>query len=377
MARVKKKKMAIVSRLVSGVTGTTTTILEHNRRFVEEGWEVHVYGEKVAGGKIAAAGGEPHVMPRFPIGSFFKRRLFAWMFEREVRSEGFDLIRGHGDTLMQDVLCLHNCVHAAHEAVHGKRLGRTSGVGRIHSKMLHEQKFKLLIANSDLMRRDLVSRYGISEGKIKVVHPGHDAHKFNAETHDAGISVRQELGIAPKDVHIGLITSGDFQKRGVGLFLSALRRLDEKIKRKLKILIIGQESRLGPYKNLAQQTGLGERIRFLAPEKDIWRYFHSLDIYVHPALFEEFGQSVQEAMACGVPVLTSRRVGASELLKGEAQRILLEAPTESALADSITRLVSEPAMRRAWAQWCLAAARANTWDVNFKKHSRLYADLAV
>ena len=91
----KVKKIAIVSRFVSGVTGTTTTILEHTRRLAELGWEVHIFGEKVAAGRVAAAGGETHILPRWPIGSYFKRRLFAWLFEREIRGEHFDLIRGH------------------------------------------------------------------------------------------------------------------------------------------------------------------------------------------------------------------------------------------------------------------------------------------
>jgi len=373
--KTKLKKIAIVSRLVTGHTGTTTTILEHTRRLSASGWDVHVFGEKLASGRIEEAGGAAHVLPRLPIGSYVKRRLFAWFFDRDIKAQDFDIIRGHGDTLEQDVLCLHNCVHAAHEAVHGRPLPNSAGVGRIHSRILHDQKFKLLVANSKLMKDEVMRRFGVPDEKIAVVHPGFDPKRFKPDDRPLGAPVRAQLGVKEGEVLVGLLTSGDFKKRGVGIFLCALRRLCESAKKKVRAVVIGKEAKLQPYLELARQSGLGDRVQILPPVPDLVKHYHALDIAVHPALYEEFGQSVQEAMACGVPVLTSRRTGAAELLTGDTTGLIMKAPEESALARGLDRLIQDPSLRLRHAKAGYAACRFNTWDANFKKHAALYEEL--
>lgn len=363
-------RIAIVCRQVSGVTGTTTTILEHCRRFKKLGWQVHVYGEDIEADRIKTYGAIAHSIvrpPKWLLGSFVKRRLFNWLFERSLRAEKFDLVCGHGDTLAQDILSLHNCVHAAHEAVHGRPLPENSSVGRFHARILGERKFTTLVANSHMMKDEVSRRFGVPGEKITVIYPGHDPERFRAcDRAELGLPARRELGLGPDGILVGLITSGDFIKRGVGIFLEALGRLSPQAKSKIHILIIGRESRLAFYRAKAGETGLGEKIRFLAPSPRVERYYHALDVYVHPALYEEFGQSVQEAMACGVPVLTSARVGAAELFKGKARELLLEQPEAAALAERLERLIEDASLRRHYAQEGILAVQANTWEDNFK-----------
>jgi UDP-glucose:(heptosyl)LPS alpha-1,3-glucosyltransferase len=175
---------------------------------------------------------------------------------------------------------------------------------------------------------------------------------------------------------IGLITSGDFKKRGVSLFLEALARLDAAVKEGLHVLVLGQETRLGPYRRLAEETSLGPRIRFLPPTQKVERFYHALDAYCHPALYEEFGQSVQEALACGVPVLTSRRTGAAELLAGTAyEGFLPDAPEAGRLSADIARLTGDAGLRRKLSEEGPRAVGSNTWDANFEKTRALYESL--
>lgn len=364
----KRLKAAIACREVAGVTGTTTTILEHCRRLAGMGWEVHVFAEKADAGRLAAAGAQTHILPRWPLGSYLKRRLFAWRFERELRGESFDLLWGHGDTLRQDVLSLHNCVHAASEAVHGRPLPRSSGVGRLHGRVLRERRFRLLVANSELMKRDLEARWGVPGDRVRVIHPGHDPGRFRPEDRGKlGLPLRRELGVPSDGLLVGLITSGDFAKRGVEGFLEALGRLPEGLKARLHAVVLGKEARLKPYERALAAAGLGERARILPSDRSVERWYHALDLYVHPARFEEFGQSVQEAMACGVPVLTTTRVGAAELLPPQAREWLLQEPRPEALAASMARILQDAGLRGRLAEWGLEGCRSNTWDENFRR----------
>ncbi len=367
--------IAIASRQVSGVTGTTTTIIEHTRRLARLGWKVHVYGERLDRERISKAGGFPHRLPGLPIGGGLKRKLFVWLFRRAVEKGGFDLVSGHGDTLDQDVLSLHNCVHAAHEAVHGTELPKSSSLGRLHGRILRERRFRLLIANSELMKREVVSRFRVPEQQVKVIHPGYDPGRFNAEGRRLGVEMRRELKIPEGEFLAGLITSGDFTKRGVGILLDALGRLPLALKDRLHVLVIGRETRLASFRIKAREAGLGARTIFLQPQPRVERFLHALDVYVHPALYEEFGQSVQEALACGVPVLTSRRVGASELLGPEGRGLLMDFPEAGALAEKLQELLGDAGLRGRLAEEGARVCRGNTWEKNFEDTLECYLGL--
>ncbi|MEK9145483.1 MAG: glycosyltransferase family 4 protein, partial [Elusimicrobiota bacterium] len=316
--------------------------------------------------RLKAYGARPHPVPGWPWGSHFKRRVFATLSEALLSPKEFDLVWGHGDSLRQDVLSLHNCVHAAHEALRGTALSASSGVGRIHERQLREKSFRLLIANSSLMKDELMRRFAIPEGLLSVVHPGHDPVRFRpGGRRELGLPLRRRLGIPEDALLAGFITSGDFKKRGLDIFLEALSRLSAPIKDRVHALVLGKESRLGAWRENAVSTGLGSRLHFLPPVDKVESAYHALDVYCHPARYEEFGQSVQEAMACAVPVLTSRRVGACELFGPLASSLLADAPEAGDLARNLERVLVDEGLRAKLGAEGAEATRSNTWEANF------------
>jgi len=358
-------KVAIVCRRVRGLSGTTTTILEHSRRLSAAGWSVHVFGESLDRGALSAAGAQTHSVPGWPWGSYLKRRLFAVVCDRLLARGGYDLVHGHGDNFRQDVLSLHNCVHAAHEAVHGRPLPADSGVGRIHARLLGEGRFRLLIANSHLTQEEVSSRFGVPRAKTTVIYPGYDPGRFAASDREALRGrARQDLGVRDDEVLFGLITSGDFVKRGVEAFLVALGQV-LRAGVSARALVIGKETRLGPYLKRASNEGVSRAIRFLPPMTEVAPCYHALDAYIHPARYEEFGQSVQEALACGVPVVAGRQVGAAELITGEAREFLLERGEAEELATRMTSLARDRGLRARLGAAGPAMVAGNTWDRNF------------
>ena len=357
--------LAVVCRRVQPLSGATAIILEQAKRLKNLGWSVHIYAESFDRACLIEAGLEPHRLGFWLWGSYLKRKFFAAMADRAVLRGSYDLVHGHGDNLYQDILSLHNCVHAAHEAVLGASLPESSGVGRIHARILLERRFKRIIANSLLMRDELVRRFAIAREKIEVIYPGYDPLRFRPQDRERfRAEVRRELGFGPGDILFGLITSGDFRKRGVETFIRALGNL---LSRGIpvKALVIGKESRLGPYLRLAAEAGLGDHIRFLSPSAQVERFYHALDIYVHPALYEEFGITVLEALACGLPVIACERVGAVELMRGKSREFLLQSGDAQELAGKLSLLASNENLRRHLGLLGSAAVKDNTWEHNF------------
>lgn len=369
------KRIAVACRWLNGFGGTTTGILERTRRLSREGWEVHFFAERIEPERAREAGGIPHRLWGWPWGKHWKRRFFAWNFERAAGTR-YDLVEGHGDTLSQDVLALHNCVHAAHEAIFGAPLPADSSVGRLHERILREDRFQRLIANSRLMKEELTRRFNLSPKKIDVVYPGFESLQFQRKDREIfGRQKREELGVREGELLIGLVTSGDFKKRGVDLFIQALAGLRPELRSKVNGLVVGKEKRLSDYQRMAQQANLGDRILFLPAAPKVQQIYHALDVFLYPALYEEFGQSVQEAMACGLPVLTSRRVGAAELLEKAGKDVVLERPETTLFTRKLETLMESSDLRRQWGDLSAAAVQENDWDVNFKRTREIYDSL--
>ena len=365
--------IAIVCRVADGYGGTTRTILEHARRLHEKGWRVDVVADYFDEAAVKATGATPVRLRSIPWGSWVKRLVFAARADRIA--PGYDLVHGHGDHFEQDILSLHNCVHAAHEAVHGKAIPADSAVARLHAKMLAGRNFKVLIANSNLMAEDVASRFALSRASIQVVYPGYDSKKFRAKDREKlRPGIRKELGLNETSLLFGLITSGDFLKRGVERFITAFGLLSKKVP-DARALVVGKENKLGDYRAMAAAVGVEKSLFFLPPRKDVESLYHALDVYVHPAAYEEFGQSVQEALACGLPVIAGRKVGAAELMPHEAKRLQLGTLAPEELAEKMERLASEADTRRKLGALGPGAVAANDWDANFAATLAIYERL--
>lgn len=367
------RRLAVVARRVEGLSGAARMIVEHARRFVAAGWEVHVFAGRLDAPAISAAGAVPNLVFSWPWGSWLKRRSFAAMAARGAR--GFDLVHGHGDLLAQDVLSLHNCVHAAHESVRGAPLPSGDAVGRLHALQLKERRFRVLVANSRLMKEDVVRRFAVPAGLVEVVYPGFDPARFKPQDRARlGAPLRAELGLEAQDVLVGLVTSGDFEKRGLSAFLRAFA-LAARSRLRLRALVVGKESRPGPYRQLAAELGVAGRVAWLDPRPDVEKLYHALDVYVHPARWEEFGMSVLEALACGAPVLTGARVGAAELMSGALREGVLEEPAPQPLAEALGALADDAGKRLRLGALGPAAAAPAAWDASAAALLQLYERL--
>ena len=336
-------RLALASRRVEGLSGAVRLILEEARSASDAGWTVDVYAEKIDPTAVRFAGARSHKVPRWPWGSWLKRRAFAALAGRAAK--GHDIVHGHGDLLEQDVLSLHNCVHAAHEAATGEALPASDAVGRMHSLQLSQRRFRRMAANSRLMKEDVVRRFAVPPEIVEVVYPGFDAERFRAgDRARFGMGLRRELGLTVDQPLFGLITSGDFEKRGVAPFLRAFARVAQDVPT-ARALIVGKETRPGPYITLAAQLRITDKVFFREPISEVERLYHGIDVYVHAAKWEEFGMTVLEAMACGVPVVTGSKVGASELLEGQAREFVLDEMSPEALATAMVRLARDAALR--------------------------------
>ena len=203
----------------------------------------------------------------------------------------------------------------------------------------------LLVANSRLVAGSLCARFRSAPERVVVQHPGFQAARFNPGRAAAlRASARRDLGIGPDAPLVGLITSGDFEKRGLDVFVAAAERITAR-RPDARFLVVGSKALPLVVRGHAL-VGTGRllyRPKSRAPE----RWFAALDLFLYPALFEEFGMVVLEAQAMGLPIVTTRRVGAAECLPAVYEPWLADRPLAADLADRVLALLADDAARRA------------------------------
>ena len=367
-------RIAMVSRTGRGQTGSVNIIMENARRFVAAGWDVTLVAQRLDAKDLRRRGivGQrireswwPWARPQR---ERFKQRAESW-----IASQDFDLVVAHGELQTQDVVHIHNCVHLAHELIHGVPLPVDNPVGTVHRTLLTSQRFRALIANSDMMRRDLIQRFNIPENLVHTVHPGYGTERFRRDDRARfGPSVRSRLRIPADRLLIGFITSGNFQKRGLDLVIAAVAGLPERLRNTIHLLVVGSDGRTPEFHRQAAAAGIGDRFTALGHQDAIEAYYHAADLYVLPARIEEYGLAPQEAMVCGLPAIVSDRMGVAERLPSGDRGGVLPAGDLPALRSALERFVSDPGLRQNWAEVCYRACVGNTWEVNWASHRTIY-----
>jgi len=133
------------------------------------------------------------------------------------------------------------------------------------------------------------------------------------------VKARERLGIEQESIVIGLITSGDFRKRGVDIFFQAIQLLEDLDN--LRFLVVGKDSSISKYISKLEKR-VRDKLIIQEPIDRVEELFVSTDIVVYPAHFEEFGMVIQEGLFFGIPTILSKNVGASELIKKNRELIL-------------------------------------------------------
>ncbi len=179
----------------------------------------------------------------------------------------------------------------------------------------------LIVANSKLVKRGLLESCALPETRVEVIYPGYDPARFCLDSCRRLRPVtRSQLGIGDETRLVGLVTSGDFHKRGLDRFLECIEQLKQIIP-DLKGLVLGGRKCpeiLKSHRLLRSGEVFYQRSTFF-PEK----YFAALDLLLYPARYEEFGIVILEGMAMGLPVVTSAATGASEILESASARCIV------------------------------------------------------
>jgi UDP-glucose:(heptosyl)LPS alpha-1,3-glucosyltransferase len=180
-------------------------------------------------------------------------------------------------------------------------------------RQLYTGGARRIIANSQMVKREIAAHYGTPAKQIEVIYNGLPTPIVPA---DARRIVRAELGLADSD-YVAIFVGSGWERKGLRFAVEAVRRTSG-----VTLLVAGRGKSRG--------LGTHERIRFLGPRNDVPRLLAAADVFLLPTLYDPFSNASLEALAAGLPVITTTANGFAEIITPGAEGDVVAQPGDVA-----------------------------------------------
>ncbi len=270
----------------------------------------------------------------FYIGRVWRDWGFARAVCAEVKAHSFDLVQSH-----ERIGCCD--VYRAGDGVHRQWLEnrkRAAGLWErialalnpyhwytlaAEKRMFHSPALRAVICNSSMVKEELRRHFGLPEAKLHVIYNGVDLEAFHPRLR--GIwrgRKREELGIAEAAMVFLFVGSG-FRRKGLPQLLRALSSV-----RDAHLVVVGADKELPRLRRAADAARLSDRVHFAGGQDDVKPWYGMADCFVLPTLYDPFPNAALEAMACGLPLITSQQCGAAEFVQSGVEGYVCRDPLD-------------------------------------------------
>lgn len=317
-------------------------------------------------------------MIRWPF-RFMAPLTYAYFVNSVIKRDDFDIIHSQTRTYYQDVATLGGGCHRAW-IDEGSSLKLLDPFHRvvlsIEKRQFQDGNYKRIIVNSGLSKKGILKFYPVPEERIRVVYNGVDSERFNPINREGyRKEIRSKHNLSENDFVILYVGSG-FKRKGVEYIIRAVGALGREFieKNRIKALIVGKD-RQRPYKRLAGKLGVDKAIHFIEYTKETEKYYAASDIFILPTFFDPFANVTLEAMASGLPVITTKKNGASEIIEDGVDGSIIDTPSEvDKIAERIKALLDSE-IRNTMGIKARKKAEAFTWERTAEETLKIYHEI--
>ena len=339
-------KLAIVRQKYTPFGGAERFVQRATEALRARGVEVSIVARKWEGEAAGEINGI-RVNP-FYIGRTWRDAGFARGVQRLMAQRHFDLVQSHERIPGCDIYRAGDGVHATWLELRNKPLDRLAPWHRYtlvaEAEMFRHPGLRAVICNSRMVRDDIARRFGVTEDKLHVIYNGVDLEQFHPrlrEEEGRGRRLRDKSGVDAATPVILFVGSG-YERKGLPTLLRALSRMT---RRNARLWVIGRDKHESLMRRLAQTLGVDERVLFFGSQVDVRPFYGAADVFALPTLYDPFPNAALEALACGLPLVTTATCGAAELVTA-ANGTVIAAADIAALAASLDSLCGNAPMMR-------------------------------
>jgi UDP-glucose:(heptosyl)LPS alpha-1,3-glucosyltransferase len=213
-------------------------------------------------------------------------------------------------------------------------------------RLFASPRLRAVICNSRMVAGEIARRFGVPEAKLHVIHNGVDLEHFHPRCKDEHRgALRASLGIPERDT-VFLFVGGGFERKGLPRLLEACARLantntNTNANANARLVIVGADRRANAMRARAAALGIAARTVWAGAQDEVLPWYGAADCLVLPTLYDPFPNVALEAMACGLPLITSTSCGAAELIEEGRQGFVCDALDVEALAARLQRMTPD------------------------------------
>ena len=303
---------------------------------------------------------------------------------RHLRWADYDLVQSHARLLWQDIYRAGDGCHrewlrqrAAHQALPCLHRRRASGFERLvlllERTLFRRRRYRLIVASSARVRADLIRHYAVPPQDIRVIYNGVDTERFHPATRQARREAARRRLEIPAGALVALFMGTGFERKGLAYLLRALPAAGERV----QLVVAGRDAEADCYRDLARALGVEGRVRFLGPVTYPETAYAAADVFVLPTIYEPFSNACLEALASGLPVVTTRAAGVSEILDGRLDSLTLASGCDHAVLAERLRQLQDPHERQALGAEARAVAEARSLETMVGEFLEVHRTLAI
>ena len=311
----------------------------------------------------------------------FPRPLRPWLFvhlaRRMIDRGAFDVVHSHHAFPGADIVSLHGTTRRFWvEQIQRRSVRLFDRVSdSIDASMMAEGARTTFMPVSTLVIETYRRSFGQLPGHWSVVHPGADTARMRSSP-GARSAAREVLGIEDHEL-VFLFVGMNFEVKGLQRIIESLAIAAPRIAPlRIRLLVVGRGD-AERYAALARTLGIADRVSFAGvQDSGLERYYHAADAFVMLSVYETFCMAALEAMAAGLPVIITERMGIRDLVRdGEHGYVVPVDASPESVADRLVAL-SDPEIRARIGTFSRDVARAHDWSAVAARLEREYTRIA-
>ena len=348
-------------------------------QLAESGHEVHIFANRWTPSHNNNI--QHHFIAVLHLNAFVRTLSFARSVSKKVHEQHFDIIQSHEKTWTQDIYRAGDGCHIKWLSQRSRNLSPLKNLflylNPFHQLILKLEKnifetgqCKKIIAISQMVKNDILEHYKCSPENIVVVYNGVDLKRFHPDNKNTYRKlIRKKLGIPERSILILFVGSG-FERKGLQFLLQSTAYLKNK---DWRLLLIGK----GKFEKFMRYAPANKHPQIITkePDPDIEKYYAAADIFILPSIYEPFGNANLEALATGLPVITSQYCGAADIINNKINGMIVDDPfNPEEIAEKI-RYLYAPSTRESMGEGARELAEQYPLERNSREMLEVYESL--